>query len=28
MVSASGKQEDSTSSLSGGSFSNTWISKG
>ena len=28
MVSASGKQEDSTSALSGGSFSNTWISKG
>ena len=28
MVSASGKQEDSTSSLSGGSFSNTWLSKG
>jgi hypothetical protein len=28
MVSASGKQEDSTSSLSGGSFSNTWLSSG
>ena len=28
MVSASGKTEDSTSALSGGSFSNTWISKG
>ncbi len=28
MVSASGKQEDSTSALSGGSFSNTWLSKG
>ncbi|HEX4254612.1 MAG TPA: G1 family glutamic endopeptidase, partial [Streptosporangiaceae bacterium] len=28
MVSASGRQEDSTSALSGGSFSNTWISKG
>jgi hypothetical protein len=28
MVSARGKQEDSTSALSGGSFSNTWISKG
>ena len=28
MVSASGVQEDSTSSLSGGSFSNTWLSSG
>lgn len=28
MVSARGNQEDSTSALSGGSFSNTWISKG
>ena len=28
MVSSSGKQEDSTSSLSGGSFSNTWLSSG
>ncbi|HEY2239397.1 MAG TPA: G1 family glutamic endopeptidase [Streptosporangiaceae bacterium] len=28
MVSAAGRQTDSTSALSGGSFSNTWISKG
>ena len=28
MVSASGVQEDSTSALSGGSFSNTWLSSG
>ncbi len=28
MVSAAGRQTDSTSALSGGSFSNTWLSKG